>query len=276
MMVIIFAVLYGSSLLSWLIPRVFLDELFFGKQLERGARIAISKLIKYVIILCGTLFLFSVLGLDLTKLTIILSALGVGIGLGLQGIVNDFLSGLILLFEQPVRVGDTVELDGHWCEIKQIGLRSVKVLTVEQANIIVPNSDLIKNHITNWTLGNHKVRISVQVGVAYGSDVAVVMNTLIESARVQEQVVSKPVPEVIFSDFGESTLDFELRVWTMDANSRLRIASELRQEINKRFQEANIEIAFPQRDIHIRSMEGAQLQDLDLDRTKVDDKTLGK
>ena len=102
------------------------------------------------------------------------------------------------------------------------------------------------------------------------------MSTLIESAKVHEQVLNKPVPEVIFSDFGESTLDFELRVWTMDANSRLRIASELRQEINKRFQEANIEIAFPQRDIHIRTMEGTQLQDLDLDRTKVDDKTLGK
>ena len=275
-MVTIFAILYGSFLLSWVTPRVFLDEMFLGKQIERGARIAISTLIQYVVILCGTLFLFSVLGLDLTKLTIILGALGVGIGLGLQGIVNDFFSGLILLFEQPVRVGDTVELDGHWCEIRQIGLRSVNVLTVEQANIIVPNSDLIRNHITNWTLGNHKVRISVQVGVAYGSDVAVVMSTLIESAKVHEQVLNKPVPEVIFSDFGESTLDFELRIWTMDANARLRIASELRLEINKRFQEANIEIAFPQRDIHIRTMEGAQLQDLELDRTRVDDKTLGK
>jgi len=102
------------------------------------------------------------------------------------------------------------------------------------------------------------------------------MSTLIESAKVHEQVLNKPVPEVIFSDFGESTLDFELRVWTMDANARLKIASELRQEINKRFQEANIEIAFPQRDIHIRSMEGAQLQDLELDRTGADDDNLGK
>ena len=276
LMVTIFAILYGSFLLSWVTPRVFLDEMFFGKQIERGARIAISTLIQYVVILCGTLFLFSVLGLDLTKLTIILGALGVGIGLGLQGIVNDFFSGLILLFEQPVRVGDVVELDGHWCEIRQIGLRSVNVLTAEQANIIVPNSDLIRNHITNWTLGNHKVRISVQVGVAYGSDVSMVMSTLIESAKVHEQVLNKPVPEVIFSDFGESTLDFELRVWTMDANSRLRIASELRLEINKRFQEANIEIAFPQRDIHIRSLEGAQLQDLALDRTGADDDSPGK
>lgn len=276
LLVTVFVILYSSLLLSWLIPRIFLDEVFFGKQLERGARIAISKLLQYVVILCGTLFLFSVLGLDLTKLTIILSALGVGLGLGLQGIVNDFISGLILLFEQPVRVGDTVELDGHLCEIREIGLRSVNVLSVEQANIIVPNSDLIRNHIMNWTLGSHKVRISVRVGVAYGSDVSMVMSTLIESAKVHEQVLSKPVPEVIFSDFGESTLDFELRVWTMEANSRLRIASELRLEINKRFQEASIEIAFPQRDIHIRSMEGAQLQNLELDRTGAYDDSIGK
>lgn len=121
-----------------------------------------------------------------------------------------------------------------------------------------PNSDFIKNHIANWTLGNHSVRISVQVGVAYGSDVSVVMNTLIGSAEVHEQVLNKPVPEVIFSDFGESTLDFELRVWTRNANSRLRIASELRLEINKRFQDANIEIAFPQRDIHPWSGDGAE------------------
>ena len=253
LLVTIFAIFYGSFLLSWLAPRVVLDELFFGKQVERGVRIAISKLIQYVVILCGTLFFFSVLGLDLTKLTIILGALGVGIGLGLQGIVNDFFSGLILLFERPVRVGDTVELDGQWCEIREIGLRSVNVLTVEQANIIVPNSDFIKNHITNWTLGDHKVRISVQVGVAYGSDVSVVIGTLIESAKAHEQVLNKPVPEVIFTDFGESTLDFELRIWTMNGKARLLIASDLRKEINQRFQAANIEIAFPQRDIHIRS-----------------------
>ena len=276
LMVTIFAILYGSFLLAWLAPRVVLDELFFGKQVERGVRIAISKLIQYVVILCGTLFLFSVLGLDLTKLTIILGALGVGIGLGLQGIVNDFFSGLILLFERPVRVGDTVELDGQWCEIKEIGLRSVNVLTVEQANIIVPNSDLIKNHITNWTLGDHKVRISVQVGVAYGSDVTMVMSTLIACAKAHEQILNKPVPEVIFSDFGESTLDFELRIWTMNSNARFKIASELRLEINRRFQEANIEIAFPQRDIHIRSQQGAQLQDSETDRTGSDDGTPDK
>ena len=274
LIITILAISYGSLMLSWVTPRVILDDIFIGKDIERGTKIAISTLFQYFIILCGILFLFSVLGLDLTKLTIILSALGVGIGLGLQGIVNDFISGLILLFERPVRVGDMVELDGHWCEIKEIGLRSVNVLTVEQANIIVPNSDLIRNHITNWTLGDHKVRISVRVGVAYGSDVTVVTSTLIACAKAHEQVLNKPVPEVIFSDFGESTLDFELRAWTMNSNSRFRIASELRQEINSKFREADIEIAFPQRDIHIRSADTSKTSTADGDGIQLADGSL--
>ncbi|WP_205749249.1 mechanosensitive ion channel family protein [Desulfopila sp. IMCC35008] len=251
--------LYGAFILSWIIPKVLLDEKIVGANLERGVRISIAHLIQYFIVLVGLILTLTMFGLDFTKITIILSALGVGIGFGLQGLVNNFISGLVLLFERPVRVGDCIELGERWVEIKNIGLRATNVQTYEQADVIIPNSDLISQAVTNWTLGKHLVRVSIRVGVAYGSDVSMVINTLIKSGQTHELVSSKPAPEVIFAEFGESSLDFELRVWTNDALERFRLASDIRKEINDRFAEENIEIAFPQRDIHIRSADNIKI-----------------
>jgi small-conductance mechanosensitive channel len=195
------------------------------------------------------------LGFEFTQLTIILSALGVGIGFGLQGVVNNFVSGLILLFERPVRVGDYIEFGGNWAEIKGIGLRATTVQTFDQADVIIPNADLVTNQVTNWTLSNRRVRLIVPVGVAYGSDVPLVMETLIACAKANSMVAKTPPPQVLFLSFGESSLDFELRVWVLDADDRLKVRSELHQEIDWSFREAGIEIAFPQRDLHVRSVE---------------------
>ena len=184
-----------------------------------------------------------------------LSALGVGIGFGLQGVVNNFVSGLILLFEQPVRVGDTIELGGKWAKIKRIGLRSTTVQTLDQADVIIPNADLINNQVTNWTLSNRQVRLTVPVGVAYGSDVPLVIETLVACARANANLSKTRPPQVLFLSFGESTLEFELRVWVLDADNRLQVKSELHQEIDRRFREKKIEIAFPQRDLHLRSLD---------------------
>jgi small-conductance mechanosensitive channel len=184
-----------------------------------------------------------------------LSAFGVGIGFGLQGIVNNFISGLILLFERPIRVGDIVELGGKWAEIKRIGLRSTVVQTFDYADLIVPNSDLISNQVTNWTLTNRLVRLSIPVGVAYGSDVPRVMETLMACAQENSKVAGMPAPRVLFLSFGESSLDFELRVWILDADHILGAKSELHQAIDRSFREENIEIAFPQQDLHLRSMD---------------------
>jgi small-conductance mechanosensitive channel len=195
------------------------------------------------------------LGFEFTKLTIILSALGVGIGFGLQGIVNNFVSGLILLFERPVRVGDFIELGGKWAEIKNIGLRATTVQTFDHADVIIPNADLVSNQVINWTLSNRRVRLIIPVGVAYGSDVSLVMETLMVCARTSSKVAETPEPEVLFLSFGESSLDFELRVWVPNAEERLSVKSELHQEIDRSFREAKIEIAFPQRDLHLRSLD---------------------
>jgi small-conductance mechanosensitive channel len=194
------------------------------------------------------------LGFEFTKLTIILSALGVGIGFGLQGIVNNFVSGLILLFERPVRAGDYIELDGKWAEVKNIGLRATTAQTFDQADVIIPNADLVSNQVINWTLSNRRVRLIIPVGVAYGSDIELVMKTLLACAKENSGIAGEPPPQVLFQSFGESSLDFELRVWVPNAEDRLTVKSELNQAIERKFRDAKIEIAFPQRDLHLRNV----------------------
>jgi small-conductance mechanosensitive channel len=183
-----------------------------------------------------------------------MSAFGVGIGFGLQSIVNNFVSGLILLFERPVRVGDSIELAGQWAEIKRIGLRATTVQTFDQADVIIPNAELITQQVTNWTLSSRQVRLVVPVGVAYGSDVPLVVDRLTACADSNGMVARTPAPQVLFLSFGESSLNFELRVW-VEAENRLKVQSDLHREIDRSFREANIEIAFPQRDLHIRSID---------------------
>lgn len=199
--------------------------------------------------------MISLLGFELTKFTIILSALGVGIGFGLQSVVNNFVSGLILLFERPVREGDTIEIGGMWAEVKRIGLRATTIQTFDQADLIVPNADLTTQQVINWTLSSRQVRLIIPVGVAYGSDVGLVFDTLLACAKENPRVSKIPEPEVLFLKFGESSLEFELRVWVDDAFYRLILKSELHREIDRRFREANIVIAFPQRDLHLKSVD---------------------
>jgi small-conductance mechanosensitive channel len=248
-------IIYGSLLISWIIQRLLMEEVLFKRRMSRGVRASIGRLIHYAIIVAGFLIALSTLGLELTKLVIMFSALGVGIGFGLQGIVNNFISGLILLFEQPVRVGDVIELGGQWAEIRKIGLRSTIIKTYDEAEIIIPNSDLITNQVTNWTLTDKKARIIIPVGVAYGSNISLVMEKLMAAAEANKRVANYPNPHVLFMSFGESSLDFELRVWVIDGDYRLIVKSELHQEIDRLFREANIEIAFPQRDLHLRSVD---------------------
>jgi small-conductance mechanosensitive channel len=183
------------------------------------------------------------------------SALGVGIGFGLQNVVNNFISGLILLFERPVRVGDYIEFGGKWAEIKRIGLRATTVQTFDQADVIIPNSDLVTKQVTNWTLSDRRARVAIPVGVVFGSDISLVMETLMACAKANSKVAKTPTPQVLYLSFGESSLGFELRVWALDAEERLKVTSELHQEIDRNFREAKIEIAFPQRDLHLRSLD---------------------
>ena len=248
-------ILYGSFLASSIIQKFLMDQVLAKRRVETGVRVSIARLVHYVLIFVGFVVALLALGFEFTKLTIILSALGVGIGFGLQGIVNNFVSGLILLFERPVRVGDFIELGEKWAEIKKIGLRATTVQTFDQADVIIPNADLVTNQVINWTLSNRRVRLIIPVGVAYGSDISLVMETLIACTKENSKIAEEPAPQVLFLKFGESALEFELRVWVLDAENRLVVSSELHQEIDRRFRKTKIEIAFPQRDLHLRSVD---------------------
>jgi small-conductance mechanosensitive channel len=252
--IIAVGVFYGSIIASRVLQKLFLGVILRKGGIEKGVRLSIERLIHYAVLFIGFMLAISMLGFELTKFTIMLSALGVGIGFGLQGVVNNFVSGLILLFERPIRVGDTVEIGGQWAEVRKIGLRATTVQTYDQSDVIVPNADLTTQQVTNWTLSSRQVRLIIPVGVAYGSDVQLVHETLITSAKANSMVSESPEPQVLFLKFGESSLDFELRVWINDASYRLIVMSELHYEIDRRFREANIVIAFPQRDLHLRSV----------------------
>ena len=244
-------ILYCAFLISRILPRVLLDEKVSGRKLTRGVQRSIAQLIRYFIIFLGFVLAVSFLGFDFTQLTLILSAFGVGIGFGLQGIVNNFVCGLILLFERPLTEGDTIVIGTEWAVIKKIGLRSTVVTTFDQADLIIPNADLINNQVTNWTLTNRERRLRIPVGVAYGSDVSLTVETILACAKKQTQVLKSPEPQVLFMDLGESSLDFELFVWIHDIDTMLLVRSALYHDIERNFRELNIEIPFPQRDVHL-------------------------
>ncbi|MFA9614770.1 MAG: mechanosensitive ion channel family protein, partial [Deltaproteobacteria bacterium] len=249
------ALLYGSFVVSSAVQVLLLEEVFPKYHVEPGVGLSISRLIQYFLILVGFLLALTALGFTLTNLTILGGAIGIGIGFGLQAIVNNFASGIILLFERPIRVGDMIQLGDLPCMVKKMGLRSTVVQSLDDADIVIPNSDLITNQVTNWTLSGRSMRLRIQVGVAYGSDVTLVMRILKEIAERNLSVLSDPAPSTIFLGFGNSSLDFELQVRIKEFLYRRRIQTELNQEIERRFRLEGIKIPFPQRDLHVRSVD---------------------
>jgi len=222
-------------------------------NLPRGVPGAISIMSSYIIIGFGIIVAIMSAGIDLNSFALLAGALGVGIGFGLQNIVNNFISGLILIFERPIQIGDAVQVEDLSGRVTHIGIRSSTVKTWDGAEVIVPNGNLISNKLINWTLSDQRRRIEIKVGVAYGSDVNLVMETLLECAKINEKILPDPPAYVLFNDFGESSLDFELRCWTSDFGSWVEIRSNIRVAIDKAFKERNIKIPFPQRDLHLKS-----------------------
>jgi small-conductance mechanosensitive channel len=250
-------ILYGAFVLSWGLQALLMENVLSSPQMDTGARLSIVRLVHYGLVLVGFLIALSALGFELKNVTIIGGALGVGIGFGMQAIVNNFVSGLILLFERPIKVGDVIQLsDGMQGRVLNLGLRATTVQTFDRAEIVVPNGDLISSQVTNWTLGDRSMRLKIPVGVAYGSDVETVMRVLMAVATESLQVLKDPQPMVLFLNFGDSSLDFQLRVWIADFNDRRIIQSALIREIDRRFRVEGVEIPFPQQDLHLRSVDG--------------------
>jgi small-conductance mechanosensitive channel len=191
------------------------------------------------------------MGIDLNRFTILAGAFGVGIGFGMQNIINNFVSGIILLFERPIQVGDTVQLGEIVGEVKRIGIRSSAIRTLQGAEVIVPNASFISETVTNWTLSDRLRRIDVNIGVAYGSDPERVLQLLRDVAANHPLVLTEPPAVALFIGFGESSLDFELRAWTGRFDEWPRIRSEINIAVNATMRDAGIVIPFPQRRVQL-------------------------
>ncbi|MDH3244713.1 MAG: mechanosensitive ion channel [Saprospiraceae bacterium] len=258
-----------TILVAFLIARlilVVLDEDVYPRlNLGRGVAFAISALIKYTIITIGFLLAIGAMGIGMDKITILLGAFGVGLGFGLQTIVNSFVSGMILVFERPIQIGDSIEIGSVKGIVKKIGIRSTLIRSFDGADIIVPNGDLLSDALINWTMADRSRRIEINVGVAYGSDPNSVIDLLHKALEGQEGILDKPAPQVIFNGFGDNSLDFALRAWVQDNDQFVVLRSKLALAVNQILTENNIEIPFPQRDLHIKTIAP------EVDRKQLDD-----
>ncbi len=232
--------------------------------LDPGGRSAVLAGVGYLGVFVSVLVAVSTTGLDLSNLAIVAGALSVGIGFGLQTIVNNFVSGIILLIERPIKTGDWVEIGGHHGYVRKVNVRSTEIETFDRSSMFVPNADLISGTVTNWTYSNSHGRLIVPVGVAYGSDMRKVEKLLLEAAQAHPMLLRRPAPYVILTGFGDSSVDFEIRGVLRDVNWVLNVASDIRFDILEKFEAAGIEIPFPQRDLHLKGSfpgSGAKLDD---------------
>lgn len=230
-----------------------LAPLYRRRNLDVGVQYALNRLLHYLIIALGAFLALDNLGVSVTALAGLGAILAVGIGFGLQNIAQNFVSGLILLVERPVKKGDFVEVGGVKGSVREIHARATVVTTLDNVDIIVPNGQFITEQVVNQTYDDRRVRLAIEVGVAYGSDTELVRHTLERVAAQNASVLHEPPPNVLFSEFGESSLDFKLMVWIGEPLAAPRTSSDLRFAIDQAFRDADIEIPFPQRDLHVRS-----------------------
>jgi small-conductance mechanosensitive channel len=240
--------------ISHLIQRILLMRLLRHLRISDAQKFALGRFTTYALFLGGLFVGLQSLGVNLNSLVVFGGAIGVGVGLGLQNVVSNFVAGLILLIEQPIKMGDRIAIHDVLGDVIRIAARSTWIRTNDNVIIIVPNSDFINNAVTNWTANDSRVRISLPVGVGYNSDPEAVRRLLLEAATQHTHVLNEPAPDVIFTDYGDNSIDFTLRVWTeARTHAPTLLKSDLYFFLFKRFSEEGIELPFPQRDLHIRS-----------------------
>lgn len=250
-LLLLFALVLAAE---YLLRRYFTKRLLKRTRLDASLQYGIARIGGYVFILLGFYVALTALGINLSSLAVVAGAIGVGIGFGLQNIIHNFVSGLIILIERPIALGDRIEVAGVAGNVTRIRLRSTEIVTNDNISIIVPNSDFITHPVTNWSHGDPRVQIRIPVGVAYGTDVEQLRTVLLGVAAEHPKVLKLPEPTVFFDRFGDSALQFELGVWTSEmAHSPRRFRSELNFAIERKLREHHIQIPFPQRDLHLRS-----------------------
>jgi len=248
----VFLIILVAKIILWLIKKLYFNKTKLNK-LDKGSSFALFQLIKYVIWIVAFAFAFEAIGIQFTILLAGSAALLVGIGLGLQQTFNDIISGVILLFEQSVKVDDILEIDGDIVIIQEIGLRTSKGMNRRQIVVILPNSLITTNKVINWSHQTQKTLFSVDVGVAYGSDVDLVVKILEESVVEHPEVFKNDLLEARFVDFGTSSLDFQVLFYSHNVFFIKTVKSDIRKIINRKFIENNITIPFPQMDLHLKS-----------------------
>ena len=235
------------------IKKVLIRRVLSHSRLDLGAQQAVGSITRYVVLLVGLLIILQTVGINLTTLNVVAGAVGIGIGFGLQNIASNFVSGLIILFERPIKIGDRIEVGGIEGQVLSVGARSTTVVTNDNIAIIVPNSKVVTENVVNWSYTDPTVRFKIPVSVAYGSDVRLVEKLLLEVARENPDVLEDPEPGVRFLAFGNSGLNFELRAWSRTLVHRKgRLISSLNFAIHDKFKEHNLEIPYPQLDLHVR------------------------
>jgi small-conductance mechanosensitive channel len=248
------AILAGSWVLARVARKVIAHRLLGKAQVDLGVRYAIGRILGYVILFMGIVMSLQTLGINAAALTVFSGALGIGLGIGLQDIAKNFVSGLIILLERPVQLGDRIEIGDLNGDVVEIRARATVIRTNDDVHLIVPNSRFISDAVTNRSFGRKRVRYGIPVGVSYGSDPRNVEAALLDAARRSPNVLTEPAPSVWFIGFGDSSLDFELRCWTETMLNRPGVfRSEINFLIHAALQERGIEIPFPQRDLHIRT-----------------------
>jgi small-conductance mechanosensitive channel len=250
-LIISFVILFVGA--EW-IRKIIVNKILNRYKLDVGTRKSIGTMVKYFLILAGIFSILQTNGLDLSAFGILAGAVGVGIGFGLQNITNNFISGLIILFEQPIKEGDRIEVGHVSGDVIKISARSTMIVTNDNISIIVPNSQFIDSQVINWSHNDGNIRFNFPVGVSYKENPEKIRTILLEIAKENKGVLNTPEPDVLFDEFGDSSLNFNLRVWTSEYINRPKVLkSQLYYEIFKRFEKEGVEIPFPQRDLHMKS-----------------------
>ena len=238
---------------SKIFNKIILKKILGGLKIEEGTRYTMLRVNHYLIMIIGSIVSFQFVGIDLSGLAVIFGLLSVGIGFGLQNVTSNFIAGLILLFERPIKIGDRVTVGDTEGDVLAINIRSTTIQTLNNITIIVPNSEFISSNVINWSHGDPKIRINVLVGVSYGSNIDDVLEALREVADEHPEVLKNPPTDILFRNFGDSSWNMDLRVWISHPQRHHIIRSELNIAIVRKFREFGIEIPFPQRDLHVRS-----------------------
>jgi small-conductance mechanosensitive channel len=246
-------IVLASVFVTRLFTRILFDRILKRFNIKEGIRYTLRRLTEYTLILVGIIVAFQFVGIDLSGLAVIFGLLSVGIGFGLQSVTANFVAGLVLLFERPVKIGDRITVGDVEGDVEEISLRATRVRTLNNISIIVPNSQFVSSNIVNWSYGDLRVRLDIDVGVSYGSELDLVLKSLKEVALENANVLKEPEPDVLLREFGDSSWNMRLRAWIDNPKRHHAIRSEINCAIVRKFREKGIEIPFPQRDLHVRS-----------------------